>query len=352
MTTKIQKDFEKLLSRKVDKNIPLPEFTKKLARKLSNRIKNIKLYSQGYAFTLHFKNQVFTPLDYLIFAHKYELAGIDLHIRYGEKGAIKNMKKSELIEIKKLAKKLKLKIMLEISGTKKDDIDKVVEVAKILNVKYIRVYNRYGGRLQDCIKNCIKDLKYACKLAEKYNLYFSIESHEAMKSHELIQIVHGVNNKRLSILYDFGNMINSNEHPFPALKEMSPYIQWAHIKDVKIKKDGKGFAQQGVKDGTGELPQIRLIYELLMLGKEEPQVKFFALQQVNGYTSPAYRFKNEEINPFIPPRGVSVTNEDPKISLHENLKIEKNNAIHQVKYVKKLLERLNKLCERRLTLKS
>jgi len=349
--SKIQKDFEKLLNDKVDKNFILPEFTKKLADKLLNRIKKIKLYSQGYAFTLNFIHENFTAKDHLIFADKFNLSGIDLHINNGEKVQLINMNKSELTKIKKLAKKLNIKIILEISTTKKEQVNKVVEIARVLEVKHIRVYSMHEGKLRDCIKNCIKDLKYACKLAEKYNLYFSIEPHEAMKSNELVQIVNKVNSKKLSILYDFGNMINSNEKPLPSLIKMAPYIEWAHIKDVNIKKDGKGFGQQGVKDGTGDLPQIRQIYELLMLGQKVPQVKFFSLQQVNGYLSPAYRFKNEGINPIIPPRSESIKKEDKKISIIKNLQIEKKNAIQQVIYIKKLLDKLNKLCERRLSMK-
>jgi len=64
--------------------------------------------------------------------------------------------------------------------------------------------------------------------------------------------------------------------------------------------------------------------------------------------STAYRFDDEGENPKIAEREPSETLEDPKLSLAENLRIEKDNAIHQVKHIKKLLDELRQISERRL----
>ena len=106
-----------------------------------------------------------------------------------------------------------------------------------------------GGYLSDSIRKCIGDLKFACKIADKNDLYFVIEPHEVLNSIELVHIVREVDSPRLGLLFDFGNMINANEKPLEALKTMSPYITHVHIKDVRVISKKRGHAQQGVKDG-------------------------------------------------------------------------------------------------------
>lgn len=346
--SKLQKDFEKLLNDKLDEDIINQKFTKEIARKLINRIKNIQLYAHSYAFVLHFEHGVYSPINLLNFAYQNGLNGIDIHIDSGKEKSLNNMSESELKEVKELAKKLNLKIMLEISSTTKSDINKVVKIAKILDVQNIRVYNRYSGYLLESIRKCINDLKYACKIAEKNHLYFVIEPHEVLKSEELVHIIKKVGSYRLGILFDFGNMINANEKPLESLKKLSSYIWHVHIKDVKVIAKTSGFAHQGVTDGQGDLPQMRMIYELLMLKNKNPQVKIFALEQVNGYYALPYRFKDEGENPRIPKREPSNTRENPEFSLDKNLNIEKENAIYQVKYIKRLLNDLKIISERRL----
>jgi len=349
--SEIQKDFEKILNQKTNENVTHSKFTKDIARKLLNRINHIQLYAHSYAFTLHFKNGVYHAIDLLNFAHRNNLRGIDIHLDFGKDKSFNNKNLSELKEVKELAKKLDLKIALEISSTTKSEIQKAVEIAKILDVQKIRVYNRYGGYLSDSIRKCIVDLRSACKIADKNDLYFVIEPHEVLNSNELVHIVRKVNSPRLGLLFDFGNMINANEKPLVALKTMSPYISHVHIKDVRVISKKYGYAHQGVIEGKGDLPQSRMLYDLLMLGDKNPQVTIFALEQVNGYYAPPYRFKGEGKNPKIPKRDPSYTRGNLQLSLDENLRIEKENAIHQVRYIQKLLNKLKKISERRLNSK-
>ncbi|MDO6924324.1 hypothetical protein PXY48_19480, partial [Acinetobacter baumannii] len=52
-------------------------------------------------------------------------------------------------------------------------------------------------------------------------LSFTIEQHEDLPGHELVTLVNNSWMKNLSILFDFGNMINANEQPLSALEVMS-----------------------------------------------------------------------------------------------------------------------------------
>jgi len=135
-------------------------------------------------------------------------------------------------------------------------------------------------------------------------------------------------------------MVNANENPMDALTVMSPYISQVHMKGVKKLKIKEGFEQIGVPEGEGDLPQMRMLFTLLLLGNSEPQVKFYALEQEVGYKSPPFRFDNENKNPLIPNRKPSVTYLDKNKSLEENLLQEKQNACKQVLYVKSLLKQI------------
>jgi hypothetical protein len=138
-------------------------------------------------------------------------------------------------------------------------------------------------------------------------------------------------------------MINTNENPLDALKTMSPYISQVHMKGVKKVKIKHGFGQIGVLEGKGDLPQMRMLFDLLLLGKSKPQVKSYALEQEVGYKSPPFRFNNEIKDPIIPNRKPSVTHLDKNKSLKKNLLLEKKNALKQIKYVRNLLKQIEKI---------
>jgi len=167
-----------------------------------------------------------------------------------------------------------------------------------------------------------------------------LEPHEVLKSIEIVRIIKKVNSPKIKLLFDYGNMVNVDENPLDALKIMSPYISQVHLKGVKKIKLKKGYEQIGVREGEGDLPQMRMLFTLLLLGESEPQVKFYALEQEVGYTSPPYRYKNEKNTPFIPKRKSSFTNIDKSKTIKENLLLEKQNANKQVQYVRSLLKQM------------
>lgn len=324
----------------------VPAFTKEMAVKLLRRIDNIQLYAHSYSFYLNFNYGDFDVIDLLDFAFSHELAGIDIDIREGNEKGLLNKSREELENIKNYAQELNLKINLEISSTTKSEVDSVVKIAKILGIQNIRVYIRYGGLMSSVIKRGIKDLRYIAQIAEKNDLHFFLESHEVLKSHEMVHIINEVDHDRVSLLFDFGNMISANEKPMEALKVMSPYIKQAHIKGVRINKKGTGFETIGVRQGEGDLPQNEMLLHLLLLGDhEEHQVKFFGLQQEVGYYSPPYRFDDEDHDPVTPNREPSRTPLDGSEILKNQLITEKRNAYNQVHYVRKILTQLRTIAE-------
>ncbi|MBW1724484.1 MAG: hypothetical protein JRJ33_03745 [Deltaproteobacteria bacterium] len=60
--------------------------------------------------------------------------------------------------------------------------------------------------------------------AGESDLYFVLEQHEDLKSHEIVDIITQVNSPRIGLLFDFGNMINANEEPLAALYTTAPTL--------------------------------------------------------------------------------------------------------------------------------
>jgi sugar phosphate isomerase/epimerase len=338
-------DFLKLLRINVVKKNKDIVLTKDVIGKLISRIDNIKLYAHSYAFALNRNKGDFDVMDLLNFAHKNDLKGIEIHVGSGSKKSLSGKSDEELREIKKYADKLGLGINLDVSTTSKEGVDLLVRIAKVLGAKTLRVYIIYGGLVSEIIKKASKDLKYILKVAKTEHLFFVIEPNEVLKSNELVNLIEVLNSEHVKLLFDFGNMINANENPLDALINMSAHINSAHMKGVKKVKKGMGIEHEGVEQGKGDLPQIRILFELLLLGKTKPQVKYYALEQEVGYVSPPFRFDEEGNDPKIPHRLPSETKLDKTKSLKENLALERRNATAQVKYVKGLLNKMKTLCE-------
>jgi sugar phosphate isomerase/epimerase len=320
-----------------NKEDPLPLFEEGHAKKLLDRINRINLYAHSYSFLFNFDYGNFGPLELLDFANKKNLKGIMIDIRENPRHCLLDMAERELINIKLHATKLSLKINLEISSTTKSDINKSVKIASILGVENIRIYSRYGGRVSEIIEKNIRNLQYAVKVAEKHNMFFVLEQHEALKSNELVKIAKGVGSPRLNLLYDTANMLNANEHPLEALQNMSTFIKQVHIKDVRKEISNNGCGQFGAGFGKGDLPLKKMLFDLLMLGTGEPQVNCFGLQEVVGFKSPPYRFSGEENDPIIPHRKIRRTDLNDNCSLDTLLTNERKNASAQVKHIKALL---------------
>lgn len=349
--TSLQPYFEKALRRKTDNilGIPIADFRKDIAVKLLARIDNIKLYAHTYAFFCNFKYGAMEIDNLLKFAYQEGLQGISAHIDAGEARSLRQKTLSELAEIRLYAKKLGLGINLEISSTGKNEINEVVRIALELGVQNIRVYLRHSGRVSKIIKTGIEELKDAAKIAMENDLYFTLEQHEDLKSHELVRIIEAVNNDRVGILFDFGNMINAGEEPLPALQTMAPYIKHVHLKGIRKVQQGTGFAQLGVAEGDDDLPQMKMLFDLLMLGEESSQIKTFSLEQEIGYYSPVFRQRDEAMDPVIPERGPSETQLNRDIPLKDSLLMEIRNSCDQIRFVRNLLERLKTIAEIQLS---
>lgn len=337
MNTELSNRFHQLINVNVNNAEPIL-FDSAVARKLCNRIERIRLHAHSYSFIHNLTYGSFRPADVLEFAYQNELHGLNIHVDDGGEHSLSHSTPEELEQFKTYAQRLNLAVHLEISNTRKADVDRIIQIARKLGVGNIRVYSRYEGTLSQVLEQTVADLMYMVEQADRYDLYFDFEQHEEFKSAEIVQMIEEVDHPRINALFDFTNMINAYETPLSALSIMAPYIRQVHLKGAKILKEEKGYGQVGVVQGSAddEMPYARMLYELLMLGEIKPQVICFVLEQEVKYYSPAYRRSDEGENPFIPYKDPSETPFDEK-DADRILLNERRWASNQVFFIKNLL---------------
>ncbi|NUT78977.1 TIM barrel protein [Pseudomonas sp. C1C7] len=351
MNNKIQERFSALLNHKVQDDSPAPVLTEALARQLLERLGQMRLFAHAYPLLTNLTHGRVTPADLLDFAYRHELAGLSLHLLDGEENSLSQMSPAQLQAFADKARALGLDVHLEISSTLKKDVDQVVAIALALGVRNIRVYSRYEGALSRVMDVIETDLHYLAQLADEHDLYFDFEQHEELKSDEIAHLLKRLDHPRLHALFDFGNMINACEQPLQALRNLAPHIRQTHMKGVRVVPEQNGFGHYGVLQGSAEddLPSPRMLFELLMLGDDAPQVIAFILEQENHYVAPAFRQTDEAADPFIAYREMSDTPLPQGFSLEHMLADEHRWANNQVAYVRGLLAELRTLAEMTLS---
>ena len=187
------------------------------------------------------------------------------------------------------------------------------------------------------IAQTIRDLRLIPQLDPSGQLDFLLDQHEDLKSHELVHILEAVQNPRLTLLFDFANMINAFETPEAALAKMAPYVTDVHIKDAKIVPDRGGFAHRACRSGEGDIDFRGLLTTLLLLG-DPRQVRAFGCEEENEMYAPAYRFPTEPADPIIPPRDASTTLVAAGEELQSRLDREKAEAAAQINFIRQILD--------------
>jgi hypothetical protein len=235
-----------------------------------------------------------------------------------------------------LAESLGLEVHIETSATDEATLRAAIAVARETGATSVRCYPRYAGRVSQIIAQTIRDLRLLPQLDPEGRLNFLLEQHEDLKAQELVEILEAVQNPRLTLLFDFVNMINAFETPEAALATMAPYVTDVHIKDAKIVPDRGGFAHRACRSGEGDVDFTGLLTTLLLLG-DPPQVRAFGCEEENEMFAPAYRFPTDQPDPFIPARDASTTLITAGEDLQARLDREMAEAVAQITYVRQVL---------------
>ena len=335
----IQARFNSLLSHNTNGACPAPLLTPQLANALIERLERMRLFAHAYPLLTNLTQGRVVPGELLDFAYRHQLQGLSLHVLDGEANSLGNMSPTQLQAFSDKAARLGLDVHLEISSTRKPDIDQVITIARAIGTRNIRVYSRYEGHLSGVLTQIEHDLRYVAGQADLHDLFFDFEQHEELKSHEIAQLLERLDHPRLHALFDFGNMINACEQPLSALQHLAPHIRQVHMKGVRVVPEHNGFGHYGVLQGSTEdhLPSARMVFELLMLGEHEPQVIAFILEQENHYIAPAFRQQDEAADPFIDYREMSETALPPGYCAQRMMDDEHLWANNQIRYVRDLL---------------
>ncbi|CAH6662114.1 sugar phosphate isomerase/epimerase family protein [Pseudocitrobacter vendiensis] len=310
------------------------------ARKILQRVDNLPLYLHAYAFHLNMRLERVLPGDLLDIAYENQLRGVKIHVLDGERFSLENMSDSELAAFGEKARQLTLDVHIETSASDKKAIDQAVGIALKTGASSVRFYPRYEGHLQQVMSVIARDIAYIRDTYQNSGLTFTLEQHEDLKSHELATLIQDSGMDSLSLLFDFANMINANEHPLDALKTMSPHITQVHIKDALIVNEDGGLGHKACISGQGDMPFKDLLTDLICLGDEEPQVMAYGLEEEVDYYAPAFRFEHEGDNPWIPYREMSETPLPEKSALDARLSKEKQDAVNQINYVRSVLQQI------------
>ncbi len=345
----VQARFAELLGRNLDsrERSTLPVLDATLARKLLARLDTVPLFAHAYTHLMNFTHGNFRPVDLLDFAHANALAGVCIHLADGEEQSLGRADDATLRAFEAHAQKRGLAVHLEISSTARPDVDRAIHVARLTGARHLRVYSRYEGLLSEVMARIRWDLRYLAEQADLHDLHIDFEQHEELKSAEIAALLTEISHPRLGALFDCGNMINAAEAPMDAFRSLARWIRQAHLKGVHVVPEGPGNGHRGVLQGSEEddLPTPRLIFELLMLGEDAPQVIALALEQENHYVAPMFRHHEEPPDPFIPWREMSETALPAGMQMADFLAGEPLWALDQLRVVRGILGDLRSLAE-------
>ena len=309
--------------------------TRQDAARLIARIAEIRLFAHAYSWHLNFRFGGAAPVDLLRFAHLHGMAGVKIHVEDGEERSLLRAPETRPA-FGRLAKSLHLEVHIETSATDEATLRAAIRVGQDTGATSVRCYPRYAGPVSQIIAQTVRDLRLLPQLDPVGQFDFLLEQHEDLKSHELVEILEAVQNPRLTLLFDFANMINAFETPAAALGRMAPYETDVHIKDAKIVPDRGGFAHRACRSGEGDIDFRGLLTTLLLLG-DEPQIRAFGCEEENGMFAPAYRFPTDPPDPIIPPRDPSTTKVTLGQDLPSRLARERAEAVAQISYVRQIL---------------
>ncbi len=344
MTETAENRFRELIRVEAGAATALPTLSETHAQKLLTRTEAVPFFVHSYTF-YHNMIHGLTPADLVRFAYENDLHGVCLHISDGEGGAVRKMDGKAREALRRLLEELGIALHLEISSTEKAEVETVIDCARALGVRNIRVYARHQGPLSQVIEAVYADLSYACDRANQLDLHFDYEQHEDLRAAEIASILRRIGDKRMNALFDYSNSLNAYEEPLAALHILAPFIRQVHVKGARKTIEANGWGQIGVPQGSpeDELPGARMLHDLLMLGEKAPQVIAFALEQEVDYYAPAFRGPREPADPMIQYREPSETPVDRSKSTARLLSDERRWAMQQIAWNRGLVAQFREL---------
>src|SRR5699024_4412315 len=125
-----------------------------------------------------------------------------------------------------------------------------------------------------------------------------------------------------------------------ALKTMAPHITQVHIEDDLIVKEPGGLRHKACISVQGDMPDKAKLTHLICLGDDEQHVTADGMVEEVEYYWSAFRYEDEDDNPWIPYRQMSETPLPENHLLDARLRKEKEYAINQINHVLNVLQQI------------
>ena len=327
--------------------IPAPLLDESLAKKLVFRIETMRWYLNRYSLELNFNRGSLSVTEFIDLARAWGFDGVQLHIAKGApRGSLSGESDEFLKKISAQEGERKLDLHLDISSTRKSEVEEAVRVARAMGVRFIRCYSRTGGTLKEILNRAVDELCYAAEIAEKWDLEILLELHELLNGFEMVEVIERVGHHRIGILFDFGNPIAACREPLDDLMVMRKHIKGVHCKDARILGASGIRAKLGVEMGSGHLNLEKMFFDLLCLGSDDAQVQFFAIQMVVDYLCLCNRSASDSKNKQFDNRNPSATafpKDITKRALEKRLRKERADAQAGFIFAKNIVKDLHKL---------
>ncbi len=121
-------------------------------------------------------------------------------------------------------------------------LENVIEIAKILGTKYIRVFSFFmdEGTYEENRSEVMRRMKAMVKLAEENDIILLHENEKGIYGNiapRCADILKEVNSPNLRAVFDPANFVECDQVTYPdGFELMKPYIEYMHIKDARADK--------------------------------------------------------------------------------------------------------------------
>ena len=212
----------------------------------------ISTYSFPWAFDAGHSDpqKLYTYKDLLLTAAKKNIK----HVQFADNYPLHLLDAGELVNLKKLADELNLKIQVGAKGLTASNVANYIDIAQRMNAPFLRMiiddvdYHPAESEVTSIIAGLLPALK-------KANVQLIIENHDRFKAETLKHIIENTDPRWIGICLDTVNSLGAGEGVHHVVEVLAPYTVNLHIKDFMIARleHKMGFDVTGCIAGKGML---------------------------------------------------------------------------------------------------
>lgn len=229
---------------------------------------DLKLALQTYSLHLafgkhpdcqHFPDKITLPAC-LKKARKWGFAGVQIDPMHLE-GSDENYAR----QIKKIADECGLFLELGVQGFEASHVKQQIQLARWLNVHFIRIFDSVRPRPKDPkkIKQQLyfiqREVEKIVPLLEAENIVLGWENHADYSTVEQLLILKSIDHPNFRACIDIGNSMMFLEPPLETVKKLVPFAGGVHFKDYAITGTTFGLKFYGTALGDGVIPLKEIV---------------------------------------------------------------------------------------------